>query len=104
MDVRDVVQQRLDALETAKEDKRRQEVREAASAYLQRWGKDGTLPKGVPGDSGECVFAHALGGHWNGTEWELAAGITALGLPEDVTEFIRRFDHGEYPDLILEVD
>jgi hypothetical protein len=97
------------------EAQRRQEVRDAASAYLRKWGLDGTLPTGAQGDPGECVFAHALGGSWNGSTWQLSeqrgkilAGCWkgnpdegfVLDLPEEVCEFIHRFDGGEYPDLV----
>jgi hypothetical protein len=97
-----LVRERLDAPE-------RLRVRKAAEEWLTEWGFNGKLPSGEQGESTECVLAHALGGSFGGSDWvlpedRLAAklGFHDVAIPDDVCEFIRRFDGGEYPDLIEE--
>lgn len=87
---------------------KKQEQRLVAWVNRQRdWrvgvkGRIKKLPLGVPEDGCECVLARALGGRamlhgdgtWSVTPWRVER------LPKYVREFERRFDNGEYSDLI----
>lgn len=62
------------------------------------------LPKGKPGHPERCPVALALrygGFKANVSPVEiLIKGIGAITVPSRVDEFIRRFDAGDYPELI----
>ena len=98
----DIVHDRIDpdAIE-------RRRVRKEAERWLEMWTGVHDLPPGVRGDSTACVFANALGGEFGAKDWSVPEdrlahrlGYEHIDLPADVREFIRRFDAGEYPDLV----
>jgi hypothetical protein len=113
-DVQEMVQQKIDAADEAEVQAESQRVRAQATEWMLMWyGEKSDLPAGIQGNVTECVFAHALGGSWNGSTWQpgdnssdsikavsAKMGIPAINLPPVVSDFIRRFDRGEYPDLV----
>lgn len=119
IDYGEIVAERIAQEAQEQADTERQMVREKAQAWLDKWSikLSDVLPAGIQGDSNQCVFAHALGGSFSHSQWTMdarrsrvfaSAGILegnpdtglTLNLPPEVSEFIRRFDAGEYPDLI----
>jgi hypothetical protein len=112
--IREYVTQRIEEsdarVERQREKARSRQVRAEAEDWLKMWGLDMKLPAGEQGDSTACVLANALGGSFGGDNWEVSedrtvlkmAGFDNVQIPPVVSEFISRFDRGEYPDLIVD--
>lgn len=68
------------------------------------------LPKGQPRSCIDCVIARALSSHADGCFAAVDHGLALVqdgndvyqevAVPEPIQEFIVRFDHGLYPELV----
>jgi hypothetical protein len=78
-------------------------ARTATEEFVQQQTGRRELPKAVRGDGNECVIARAVGAHGVGGR-TMRVGSPGdysyeVELPPEVSDFIKRFDAGEYPDL-----